>query len=318
MKKLNITKKQYDESKYFTKKYGALKFVSESGKLYKTDKGVVIALESEMKKEDGDDSIIDRLTNDKDDEGKGGDEGDITRGDLTDMLKDVVAEVEKVCDAQDISFEEVAGIEKQEDEDDEDADKDEVIATKDETAEVLQGVIDAVEKVADKNDIELPEPEEEKKDDDKKDDDKKDDDGETADECTVTEGDAQCDDKLAKVRQILMNDDLSADAMVAEIGELVGTPAEESCPTCGDPMKKECGSACECGGKKGRFSEIRKARAKLVREALARRARARKIRESRIRRAKVRKILESIRRRRAAKKVMESRKIRARRARMAK
>ena len=46
MKKLNITKKQYDESKYFTKKYGTLKFVSESGKLYKTDKGVVIALEN--------------------------------------------------------------------------------------------------------------------------------------------------------------------------------------------------------------------------------------------------------------------------------
>ena len=46
MKKLNITKKQYDESKYFNKKYGALKFVSESGKLYKTDKGVVLALES--------------------------------------------------------------------------------------------------------------------------------------------------------------------------------------------------------------------------------------------------------------------------------
>ena len=35
MKKLNITKKQYDESKYFNKKYGALKYMSESGKLYK-------------------------------------------------------------------------------------------------------------------------------------------------------------------------------------------------------------------------------------------------------------------------------------------
>ena len=42
MKKLNITKKQYNESKYFNKKYGALKYMSESGKLYKTDKGVVI------------------------------------------------------------------------------------------------------------------------------------------------------------------------------------------------------------------------------------------------------------------------------------
>ena len=47
MKKLNITKKQYNESKYFNKKYGALKYMSESGKLYKTDKGVVLALESE-------------------------------------------------------------------------------------------------------------------------------------------------------------------------------------------------------------------------------------------------------------------------------
>ena len=47
MKKLNITKKQYDESKYFNKKYGALKYMSESGKLYKTDKGVVLALEGQ-------------------------------------------------------------------------------------------------------------------------------------------------------------------------------------------------------------------------------------------------------------------------------
>ena len=112
MKKLNITKKQYDESKYFTNKYGAIKFVSESGKHYKTDKGVVLALESEIKKEDGDESIIDRLTDDKED--KGGAEGDVTRGELTDILKDVVAEVEKVCDAQDISFEEVAGVGKTE------------------------------------------------------------------------------------------------------------------------------------------------------------------------------------------------------------
>lgn len=42
MKKLNITKKQYDESKYFNMKYGKLKFVSESGKIYKTDKGKII------------------------------------------------------------------------------------------------------------------------------------------------------------------------------------------------------------------------------------------------------------------------------------
>ena len=39
MKKLNITKKQFNESNYFQKKYGTLKYVSESGKIYKTSKG---------------------------------------------------------------------------------------------------------------------------------------------------------------------------------------------------------------------------------------------------------------------------------------
>ena len=42
MKKLNITKKQFKESQYFTNKYGNLEYVSESGKLYKTDKGNVL------------------------------------------------------------------------------------------------------------------------------------------------------------------------------------------------------------------------------------------------------------------------------------
>ena len=301
MKKLNITKKQYDESKYFTNKYGAIKFVSESGKHYKTDKGVVLALESEIKKEDGDDSIIDRLTDDKED--KGSAEGDVTRGELTDILKDVVAEVEKVCDAQDISFEEVAGVEKPEGESEGEGEKDEVVATKEEVAEVLSGVIDTVEKVADKNDIELPEKDD---DDDKEEDekeDKEDKDG-TTDECTVTEGDDKCGDKLAQIRKILMSDELSADAMVSEIGELVGSDVEEAtCPECGNPMKKECGD---------KTMESRKARAKMIREAIARKARAFKLRESCARRAKMRKVLESIRRKRAAKKVLES--IRRRRA----
>lgn len=305
MKKLNITKKQYEESKYFNKKYGALKFVSESGKLFKTDKGVVLALESEMKKEDADDRIMDRL----DDGDEGSDEGDVTRGDLTDMLKDVVKEVEKVCDSQDISFEEVAGMENPEGESDDSPDAEEVVATKDEASEILQGVIDAVEKVADENDIELP---------DSEDDDEDDDDG-TVDECTVTEGDDKCDDKLAQVRKILASDELSADAMVSEIGEIVGSTADESsCPECGAPMKKECRS---------KAMESRKVRSKMVRESIARRARARKVRESIERRRKVRKVMESIRSRRAAKKVlesvrkrneakrvMESRKIRARKA----
>lgn len=362
MKKLNITKKQYDESKYFTKKYGALKFVSESGKLYKTDKGVVIALEGTEKQDvppaEGEgagqpenESLADignalkgtakeiggkiksgvkkgakavgnffngnfrkndtvEVSGGEDNDGKpvnlkgvvkdsdknsvtiefgrqaaesDGDDAseEVTRGELTDILKDVVAEVEKVCDAQDISFEEVAGVEKPEGESDEEADKDEVVATKDEVAEVLSGVIDTVEKVADKNDIELPEED----DDDKSDDDKSDDDKARDGELEITDEGCEC--------------------------------GKKDCPECGQQAQECGGQTCECGDKPTAM-ESRKARAKLVREALARRARARKIRESRIRRAKVRKILESIRRRRAAKKVMESRKIRARRARMAK
>ena len=290
MKKLNITKKQYDESKYFTKKYGAIKFVSESGKHYKTDKGVVLALEGteEPMKEDGD-SIMDRQLDDNEeaDKKEGGDnEGDITRGELTDMLKDVVKEVEKVCDAQDLSFEEVAGIEKPEDEADEGADKDEVVATKDEVAEVLAGVIDTVEKVADQNDIELPEEDEGEGDD-------------GDDEVTVDEG---CD--CGKKDCPECNPDHKPATEGCEGGDC--------CPTCGAPMKKECGPACECGDKPDKFMEARKARrAKLVREAIRRR-RAQKVRESVVRRAKIRKVLESIRKRRLAKKVMES--IRRRRA----
>ena len=42
MKKLNITKKQFGESKYFTDKYGKLEYVSESGQFYKTTKGEVL------------------------------------------------------------------------------------------------------------------------------------------------------------------------------------------------------------------------------------------------------------------------------------
>ena len=42
MKKLNVTRKHFNESKYFTRKYGKLEYVSESGKLFKTDKGKVL------------------------------------------------------------------------------------------------------------------------------------------------------------------------------------------------------------------------------------------------------------------------------------
>lgn len=42
MKKLNITKERFEKSRYFTKKYGKLEYVSESGKLFKTSKGKVL------------------------------------------------------------------------------------------------------------------------------------------------------------------------------------------------------------------------------------------------------------------------------------
>ena len=45
MKKLNITKEQFNKSRYFRNKYGKLEYVSESGKLFKTDKGKVLMFE---------------------------------------------------------------------------------------------------------------------------------------------------------------------------------------------------------------------------------------------------------------------------------
>ena len=42
MKKLNITKEQFNKSRYFKNKYGTLEYVSESGKVFKTDKGKVL------------------------------------------------------------------------------------------------------------------------------------------------------------------------------------------------------------------------------------------------------------------------------------
>ena len=55
MKKLDITHKQYSESRYLTKKYGKLAYVSESGKMFKTDKGTLIKFlgESKLVKEGG-------------------------------------------------------------------------------------------------------------------------------------------------------------------------------------------------------------------------------------------------------------------------
>lgn len=47
MRRLNITKEQFNESKYFQDKYGKLEYVSESGKMYKTDKGRVLKFTKE-------------------------------------------------------------------------------------------------------------------------------------------------------------------------------------------------------------------------------------------------------------------------------
>ena len=50
MKKLNITKEQFEKSKYFKDKYGRLEYVSESGDVYKTDKGKVLMFKEYGKK----------------------------------------------------------------------------------------------------------------------------------------------------------------------------------------------------------------------------------------------------------------------------
>ena len=47
MKKLNITKEQFNRSNYFQRKYGKLEYVSESGRLFKTSKGKVLKFVNE-------------------------------------------------------------------------------------------------------------------------------------------------------------------------------------------------------------------------------------------------------------------------------
>ena len=50
MKKLNITKERFEKSNYFKRKYGKLEYVSESGNLYKTNKGKVLMFVKESRK----------------------------------------------------------------------------------------------------------------------------------------------------------------------------------------------------------------------------------------------------------------------------
>lgn len=50
LKKLNVTKERFEKSRYFTDKYGKLEYVSESGRLFKTDKGNILMLNEALKK----------------------------------------------------------------------------------------------------------------------------------------------------------------------------------------------------------------------------------------------------------------------------
>ena len=49
MKKLPITKETFEKSKYFQKKYGKLEYVSESGKVFKTNKGKILKFNESIK-----------------------------------------------------------------------------------------------------------------------------------------------------------------------------------------------------------------------------------------------------------------------------
>jgi len=102
MKKLNITKKQYDESKYFNNKYGSLKFVSESGKLYKTDKGVVIALESKEDDEDDEPTGLDDLG--PVDGGADEEEVTVKKDDLANALQGVIDTVKDIAADNDVEL----------------------------------------------------------------------------------------------------------------------------------------------------------------------------------------------------------------------
>ena len=58
MKKLNITKEQFNRSNYFKNKYGELEYVSESGKIFKTNKGKILKFTKEDSSDEWDDAIF--------------------------------------------------------------------------------------------------------------------------------------------------------------------------------------------------------------------------------------------------------------------
>ena len=62
MKKLNITKEAFNKSRYFQNKYGTLKYVSESGKVFKTDKGHLIKFKESDENKNHIESELDELS----------------------------------------------------------------------------------------------------------------------------------------------------------------------------------------------------------------------------------------------------------------
>ena len=58
MKKLNITKERFEKSNYFQRKYGNLEYVSESGKIFKTNKGQILKFTKEDSSDEWDDDIF--------------------------------------------------------------------------------------------------------------------------------------------------------------------------------------------------------------------------------------------------------------------
>lgn len=300
MKKLNITKKQYDESKYFNNKYGSIKFVSESGKLFKTDKGVVLSLEASKEpftmKEEAE---------------------KVPPADEKPVTEDI-DEVEELVDDVETS----------------DADtKEEDTINKEEVTAALADVVDTIKAIAEDNGLEVPGlvPEEDDEEVPADDEDAEDEELEDLDECDCKDGKCDCGKKLEKegfldmfkgkpkfkkgdkvklkhaignlrgVWTVTNPDEFGEVGLVNDKGGEMTSPAKNLLK-----VAAECGNACECKNE----SAKRRARAKLVREAIAKRARIRKIKESIRRRAKARKVLESIKAKRAAKKMMESKKVR--------
>lgn len=263
MKKLNITKKQYDESKYFNNKYGSIKFVSESGKLFKTNKGVVLALEGTEPTDQENESLSDIGNAIKKTAGEVGDKVKAGVGKAKDAVKTGVKKVGRsIGDA-------IHGMYR----------KNDRVTISGKAGDMDGAVISATpERVVIRPDNE-------------REFDESIDDLEGADEETINkeEVSAALADVVDTIKAIADDNELEVPGLTADEDDDDDEELEEL---------EECdckGKACECKTE----SAKRRARAKLVREAIAKKARIRKIKESIARRAKVRKMMESRKARRA-------------------